>query len=74
MELCVLRVYYEIHVDCCIQNRVEGMKINYRRKIKIRKTPVTKANKIIDPDSVYNRKREKEEFKELIRKGLYENI
>ncbi len=50
------------------------MKINYRRKVKIRKAPVNKGNKIIDPESIYNRKKVKEEFKDLIRRGLYENL
>jgi len=40
-------------------------KINYKRKVS-RKLPVTKVNKVITPDAVYNREKEKKKLKKLL--------
>jgi len=45
-------------------------KINYRRKdwkIKVRVPPMLKPNKVIDPDNLYDRPRDKEQWKRIIK-------
>lgn len=47
------------------------MKINYRRKVKFRiKTPP--PTRIITPDSMYDRSREKNKLKKLVERIMYE--
>lgn len=45
-------------------------KMNYRRKdwkIKVRVPPMLKPNKVIDPDSLYDRPRDKEQWRRIVR-------
>lgn len=45
-------------------------KINYRRKewkIKVRVPPMLKPNRVIDPDSLYDRQKDKERWKKLVK-------